>query len=117
MIKYIFLAILLPLLCNCGINGEQKATITQSGSSYTYVVVRLEYLQQIKDLCTEANPAVNFTSEELRRAAVSTCTLENMKLFEISVADVMDFQSKYCDTGSEQTQSSDVVAACSALNL
>jgi len=114
------LLIMLLLLAGCGFNGEQK--LTQSGSSYTYVVVRLEYLEQIKELCLEANPLSNFTTAELQKESIANCTLENMKIFNINVADVLDFKNKYCgDQVGFNTftpeQQADILAACEALKL
>jgi len=117
--KILSLLIIAALATSCGINGEQKATITQSGSSYTYVVVRLEYLQEIKDLCTEANPVSKFADVELQHSAIAQCTLENMKLFNISVDDVTKFANEYCNETlpDEVTpeQQEDIITACNAI--
>lgn len=120
--------LLLLLLTSCGFNGNQKLEVTdstqrivQDGTSFTYIIVRLEYIQQIQEICTNANPISDFTSESEQKKAIAKCTIENMKLLNINVGQVDNFKNKYCVPGADLTgftpqQVLDIQAACAALD-
>lgn len=122
------LILLLPLLlASCGFNGNQKLEtndskqqIEQTGTSYTYVVVRLEFIEQIRLLCLDANPLEDFTSESQQKKAVAQCTIDNMAILNINLAQVNDFTGQYCQDGADLSQYTpeqvtDILAACAAL--
>lgn len=126
--KLMKLMILLSLGLNgCGINGEQKVTtndskqeVTQSGESYTYVVVRLEFIEQINKVCTDANPIELFETETLQRKAIADCTLKNMQVLNINLNQVSTFTNDYCAPGADLSSLSpqqilDIQAACALL--
>ena len=73
---YVILIICLSVaLLGCGINGNQR--FTTQGETEHRVVVTLEYLSQIKELCeASAGPDPK---------AVADCTLENLDVLNLSV--------------------------------
>lgn len=112
--------ILLLLTASCGINGTQK--VEQDGNSFTYIVVRLEYLEQIKALCQDANPIEGFETETLHKKAIAECTIENMNVFNIDLGEVDSFTNEYCIEGADLSsftpqQQADIIAACTALGV
>ena len=122
------LILLLPLLlASCGFNGNQKLEtndskqqIEQTGTSYTYVVVRLEFIEQIRLLCLDANPLEDFTSESQQKKAIAQCTIDNMAILNINLAQVDDFTGQYCQDDADLSQYTpeqvtDILAACAAL--
>jgi hypothetical protein len=68
-------SIIIVLLASCGFNGSQK--IITEGETTHRVVVTLEYLTQIKELCeVSAGPDPK---------AVADCTLDNLDVLNLSV--------------------------------
>lgn len=114
-------------LFGCGFNGNQKLEtndskqqIEQTGTSYTYIVVRLEFIEQIRLLCLDANPIEDFTTESQRNKAVAQCTIDNMAILNINLEQVDDFTGQYCEDDADLSQYtpeqiSDILAACAAL--
>lgn len=101
--------ILLSLfLIGCGLNGTQKfdvsdstQNVVQSGSSFTYVTIRLEFIQQVNDLCKASLLESDYASEELYNKAVAECTFKNLAILNINPAQVTDFTSQYCQPGAD----------------
>lgn len=124
--KYIFL---LLLLNSCGFNGTQKLEtndstqiVRQDGTSFTYVIIRMEFLQQINQFCIDANPIDDFISESLQKKAIANCTLEHMNLLNISVPQVNDFNNNYCTPNADLSslspqQQQQVLDACNTLTI
>jgi hypothetical protein len=114
-------------LSACGFNGTQKVEtndseqkIIQEGSSFTYVIVRLEYLEDIKNLCIDANPSVDFATEEAQKKAIAECTLEHMNVLSIDLNQIDDFNEDYCKEDADLSaltpeQQADVAEACALL--
>ena len=65
----------LLLLTACGFNGNQR--VTTEGETKHRVVVELQFLEQIRQLC-EASVGPDFK-------AVADCTLENLDVLNLSV--------------------------------
>jgi hypothetical protein len=124
-----YLLPILLLLTSCGFNGNQKLTtndseqrIVQEGESYTYIVLRLEFLEDIRKLCEDANLRSDFESDELYNQAVAQCTLDNLNLFNIDFGEAKDFADEYCreDADLSEVDPEDIPSiqeACEALGL
>lgn len=102
------------------LSGCSKHDVKQSGESYTYVVVRLEYLSEIRQLCIDANPASGFTNEETMIATRARCVLANMNPFNISTEITDEFSNEFCKEDADLSHLSDeeranVVKACQIL--
>lgn len=115
------IALSMLLLTSCGFNGKQKLetndakqTVEQTGESYTYIVVRLEFIKEIKDLCLELNPVSDFEKEDERNKIVAQCTFDNLSLINISPTITQDFTNEYCQ---EPTEDINIIEACEALNI
>lgn len=114
-------------LSSCGVNGNQKLetndskqTIEQTGTSYTYVVVRLEFIEQIRQICLDAHPLEDYPTEAEQKKAVAQCTIDNMSILNINLAQVDDFSKKYCQPDSDLSsynpqQVANILSACAAL--
>lgn len=120
--KYLIL-MFVSLTAACGFNGTQKLetnnaeqSVVQSGSSYAYVIVRLEFIQQIHDLCRDKYLVSDYETEALYRQVVAECVFDNLAILNISPT----FQNSYCEPGADLSgftpeQTSDILAACAAL--
>lgn len=121
------LLVLVTLISACGFNGDQKLSTNDSkqdinlhGEAYTYVVVRLEFIQQINDLCKDRFLKTDYVTETLYNQAVAECTLANLGLFNINPSTVKSFQDQYCKPGTDISgytpkEQSDILAACAAM--
>lgn len=91
--------IILLLFTSCGWNGRQH--IVQDGESYTYVVLRLEFLEDVRQLCLDANIRSDYTTEELYNQAVARCTLDNLNIFNIDLGATSAFADQYCNVNAD----------------
>lgn len=120
--KYL-LTLFLIILVACSVktnDSEQK--IVQSGASYTYVIVRLEFLQQIQQLCSDSLLPGDYASTELYKKAVADCTFDKISSLNLDLNAIGSFSNQYCQDGSDlsgytQEQQDDILAACLALGF
>lgn len=123
--KYLILLLLL-FTASCGFNGKQKVETNDSkqeviisGESYNYVVVRLEFIKEMKELCAESLLSSNYESEELYDKAVADCTFEHLSVLNTSA--LTSFTTDYCNLGDNTSQLTpeqlaNIEAACQVLN-
>lgn len=92
------------IIAGCGINGTQKLQtndsmqrVVQSGESHTYVIFRLEFIDQIIQLCKDSFDIndINYNKE------VSDCTFKNLSLININPAVANTFVNDYCKDGAD----------------
>lgn len=115
------------LLTSCGFNGTQKLqtndskqNIVQSGKSYTYVVFRVEFIEQIKKLCQDSFRRSNFVSDEDYNKEVADCTFKNLSLININPSTAKNFVNDYCKEDADLSnftpdQINDIKRACGGL--
>jgi hypothetical protein len=126
MFKLIVLSIALNILSACEMKVKsdpiktETAQIVQSGESYTYIVIKLDFIEQIKQLCLDSNPQTDSTVETEYKKLIADCTLQHMNIFNISPVQTMDFIGKYCSPTSDLSgltpdQLKNITAACIAL--
>lgn len=122
MNKFILISLLFTVGCGFDIRtNDSKQDIKVGGESYSYVVVRLEYIKEIQELCKESNLREDFTSDELHKKAIADCTLENMKLINIDPNAMEAFNKQYCEGTPDPANYSPedyekIIAACRVLN-
>ena len=100
-IRFVLLLVLLisvMTLIGCGdvkVKTEDSAhTATLSGSAYTYVIIRLEFIEQIKQLCqAKHNTIIDFAEFE---RTVAECTFQNLSILNIDMGAIRDVQSDLC---------------------
>lgn len=80
--------------------GCGEVGLDQRGESTTNVVVELEYIEEIKQLCYDSLLLEDLT-EDQRTQLVAQCTLENIDLFAIDINDLANFNSDYCQPDSD----------------
>lgn len=68
--------------------------IVQRGESYTYIVVRLEFLQDVKQLCEDLH--FDIPNPQLRRQTVAECTFERLTLLNFDFSALYDVQDQLC---------------------
>jgi hypothetical protein len=79
----------------------EDAHIIQSGESYTYIVIKLDFIEQIKQLCLDSNPQPEGLPDRAYNQLVAKCVLEHMNLFNISAPKTLDFMGQYCSPTSD----------------
>lgn len=109
----IYKLILLFTLLSCG-DTKVKIPNTEhnmklSGSSYNYIIVRLEFIKDIERLCNDLILYSDYPTYELYKQAVAQCTFDKLSLLDVNMVD--DFKTNYCNNPSSQ----DVQDACNAL--
>lgn len=118
----IAIAFLLATGCNYAVKtNDSVQKIEQTGASYTYVIVRLEFLQQVQTLCQDLYLRSSFATDELWKQQVAQCTFDNLSLLNIDLSQISTFNQAYCQPGSDLSgftpqQQADIVAACAVIN-
>lgn len=120
--------LLILLLTGCGLNGEQKITtntqdqnVKFGGEAYTYVIFRLEFIEQVRQLCADKHLLSDYDSQELYKQAVANCTFDNLALINIDTGAITSFTDQYCGpnanlSGLTPEQQVDILAACAVIN-
>lgn len=117
----ILLLALMVILTSCGkLELEVKAPEEDliSGESYNYVIVRVEYIQEIKEQCTNQYPMYDFNMEDsnevqYRNKLISDCFFDNLP--EIDFNAINEFNNTICQKPVKQ-QTPDEQQACGAIN-
>lgn len=73
---------------------DSNHTVTQTGSAYYYVTVRLEFIDQIKNLCQDRY--IDQLSNPLYPQLVANCTFENLSLLNIDFGQIKATQDELC---------------------
>ena len=82
----------LILLVSCGkIRTENKVEL--EGQSYSYVIVKFEFVEQIKQLCDESTPVEGIEPSE-RTRVVAQCTLDKINILNLDALN--EFDSDVC---------------------
>lgn len=95
MKKLILIALALTGCGSFDVNVPNSTqNVVQSGSSYAYIVVRLEFINEIKQLCQDLNNNVPDSNERAR--LVADCTFERMSLLNFDFGALTDVQNDLC---------------------
>ena len=123
-IRVLFLAIaaaIVSITSSCAIKtNDSRQDLIQSGTSYAYVIVRLEFIQQIQQLCQDSILVSSFLSEDLYKQAVAQCTFDKLASLSVNTNSLTSFKQKYCQPTSDlsaltPSQQANIIAACAAL--
>jgi hypothetical protein len=80
---------ILLFLVSCGkIRTDNKVAI--SGETYSYVIVKFQFLDEIKELCTDIYPEYDVPNERRRKKLISQCTLDKMSILNLDALDQFD---------------------------
>ena len=74
--------------------NDSIQTIRQEGESYVYIAIRLEFIEEIRQLCEDSNYQIVNVQE--RRKAIADCTFERMSLLNIDFGSLVDVQNQLC---------------------
>lgn len=119
----IILLISLMSLLGCGAKVETKTQdqiVKHEGEGTSIILVRLEFIEQIRQLCEDKNIQDSFTSEVLWKQAIAECTFDNLSLVSIDPVQALDFTNDYCTddadlSGFSPEEQASILAACEAL--
>jgi len=102
--RYLLL-ILLSMLTSCGgtykIEAEKPLEAEISGEAYTYVIVQLEFIGQIRELCEDLEDDTLDNYDSL----VAECTFSNLSIINVG-GELTAFTSEVCSnpTTAEEIQ-------------
>lgn len=89
-----------------------------SGETYNYVIIRVEYITDIKEQCTNQYPEYDFNMQssyevQYRNKLISDCFFENLP--EIDFNAINEFNNTVCQKPVEQ-QTPDEQQVCQAIS-
>ena len=92
-------------LVSCGgtehtVSVEPPESDIVSGETYNYVIIRLEFLQDLERLCRSAILESDFDSAQLYEQAVSQCVFDNLSV--VDVANFQEFEDTVCSLDLEE---------------
>lgn len=95
--KVLMSLLTLMLIASCGKLklSDSKHKIKVDAETYSYIVIRLDFIKEIKALCTELYPEYETPEEAKRIKLISQCTLEKMSIIDLKA--ITDFSNGVCD--------------------
>ena len=109
--------------CNSKVEtNDSKQEIIQSGTSYSYVIVRLEFISELKQLCQDSLLITDYANEALYNQAVAECTFEKLTILNVNPTEITTFINQYCQPTSDLSALSpqeilNINAACASLGV
>ena len=114
--------VLLLIIASCGgthkVEFEPPKEDIISGETYSYIIVRVEYISDIKEQCTNLYPEYEFDMSnqqqvQERDKLIAECFFDNMP--DINIGDLQNFNDEVCSKPIEE-QTEDEQQICEALN-
>ena len=102
------ITIVLSTILGCGSSNS----FTQKGSSTTFISLRFEFLDQLKDLCSASYIQSNYPSKELYNKDVSSCVFSHLNSVGVTAPTVKSFQDEHCT----DPIAPEFVSACEIIN-
>jgi hypothetical protein len=89
--------ILLLLLVSCAKVklSDSEHQINAKVETESYIIVQLDFIKDIQQLCTDLYPAYENENEPLRKKLIAECTLDKMDILDLSL--ITDYQNSICD--------------------
>lgn len=88
---------LLLFFVSCGkIRTDNEITI--DGETYSYIIVKFQFLDEIKELCTDTYPEYENNDELLRKKLIAQCTLDKMSILNLDALN--EFNDGICPSPS-----------------
>ena len=95
----ILLTLIFILLTSCGGEVKLKAEAPDeailSGETYSYVIVQLDFIQQMRQICEDLYLESEFDTQDLYLQEVAQCTLDNLSILDLSA--VEEFNDEICN--------------------
>lgn len=114
--KLLKIVLITLLITSCGESTikikEPKKPIKASisGEVYNYVIIKMEFITDIKQLCNDLYLPSDFASEDLYNQQISECTFDKLSIINLDALN--DFNNNICDDPQTQEE----IAICEALN-
>lgn len=111
----------LLFLISCG-NSEVQLKAPEedilSGETYSYIILRVEYITEIRQQCENLYPAYEYDMNrpeypDNRKQDIATCFFDNM--IDINVGELEQFNQEVCSKPIEE-QTAEEIQACTAIN-
>lgn len=114
--------IILLLFMSCGSSDinikAPEEDIKISGETYSYIILRVEYITEIRQQCENLYPSYlinpsNQSEVEERAKLVAECFFDNM--IDINVGELGEFNTEVCDKPIEE-MTPEEIQICEAIN-
>ena len=86
--------------------------LSQSGKSTTYVSLKFEFIDQLKELCQDTHIQKDYQTLELYNKAVGDCVFDHLSSVGVAAPTIKSFQEQHC----VDPIASEFVTACQVLN-
>jgi hypothetical protein len=109
--SFVKIILILLILVSCGkikTDNEVKAGI--SGETYSYIVLKFGFLDQIKALCVDIYPDYEYLDEKERTKLISQCTLDKMSILNL------DALNKFNDNICTEPKTAKEAEICTVIN-
>lgn len=117
MKKHIIVYTLLLAACSGGISGKQE--LVQSGSSTTYVTLRFEFVDQLRQLCAASYLQSDFIDGLHYQQAVANCVFSHLNAVGATAPSISSFQSQFCTnipTNLTPEEQVSILSTCTLFN-
>lgn len=110
----IIFSCLLFIFISCGkselaVVGDKDKPVV-SGEAYQYVIIRLEFIKDIREICEARYLSYEYPTYQLYEQEVAKCTLDNLSV--LNLANLQQFANDVCSDPKTQEE----IDACNALN-
>lgn len=115
----IFLFPLLLCACNIKLKTEDaKVNAEVTGESYSYIVVRLEFISQLIELCADLVLDSDYPTQELADQARAQCVFDKIEDINVTLPQFTEDVNALCNAptdGLTPEQLADLEAVCTNL--
>lgn len=110
--SFLAIVVLALFLVSCGdstIKLEEPDNAIE-GETYSYVIIRAEFISEMRTLCEQSLATQSFETQELRNKEIADCTFD--KLSFINIDAINSFNNQVCENPATQEE----IDICNALN-
>lgn len=106
------LLILMLLFTSCGDSTIKLENPDEpiTGETYSYVVIQMEFISEMRLLCEQSLATQSFVTEELRNKEIADCTFDKLSILDLEALN--NFNNEICSNPVTQEE----IDICNALN-
>lgn len=90
-------------------NSEHDVNL--DGEVYNYVIIKLDFIEEVRQLCEDKYLESDYESQELYKQEVAICTLDNLSVLDLGK--IEQFDNEVCDNPETQEE----ITICDSINF